>query len=393
MAEDSDMTMADCIAVLEFWKEFDLENKKSELEQQCVEMKDQKTASITGRKKLNELTKAFRNKSKEDQLNGVTDILKAYQEEIDQLSRRSKLSESAFSAIHKSLWEAPDPVVAFEALVKNVGASSSHQFEVERLKNELTQYEEEFQQLKNQDITIRRLEDQLNEFREQIEDKVAEEVDRRVLEVEQQADNKVSEIKEAQKAAERRMLAALESMKQAQAGSERAQSHLFDVSAQAENRISGLLAENSILAEGSERALSRIAELEAELTTARNMLGSLQAKNSGVGGSTNASGSNIDLVALAVAGGEDFQTLQLMVNELRQEIRKKEDSSRAEKQRLEASIRDLNHQLSQEREVVTATKQELLQRPLKEDLLMLRKQLRLLQRVVFNADDDEGEEV
>jgi hypothetical protein len=130
------------------------------------------------------------------------------------------------------------------------------------------------------------------------------------------------------------------------ASTERAQNHLFDVSTQAENRISGLLAENSILAEGSERANSRVAELEAELDSARNMLTALQARTGGANSSGNlaASSSNVDLIAMASSGSEDAQTLHLMLNELRQEIRKKEDLFRNDKLRFEGNIRDLSQQ-------------------------------------------------
>lgn len=396
----SEPNALDHAAALEFWKEFDLDAKKHQLDQQCAEMKDQKAASISGRKKLNEMTKTFRSKSKDDQLEGLTDILKAYQEEIDQLSRRSKLSESAFSGVYKLLCEAPNPAVTIEALMKNVGASSNHHFEIERLKSELAQYEEEFQQLKNQDITIRRLEDQLEEFKEQIEDKVLEEVDRRVVELEQQASGRVSESRDAQRAAERRAVAALESMKQAQAATERAQSQLFDISTQAENRISGLLAENSILAEGSERTNARVVELEGELESVRKMLSTLQARTS-VSNLHSSGGSNVDLLAFSnnnssnggggAGAGEDVQTLQAMLTDLRQDIRKKEESSRAEKQRLESSIRDLTAQLAKEREQHSATKRELLERPTKEDVTAVRKQLKFLQNVIFNATEDDDE--
>ena len=69
-------------------------------------------------------------------------------------------------------------------------------------------------------------------------------------EVEDLADIRITEIREVQKSSERRLAAALESLRQAQASADRAQSQLFEVSSQAESRISGLQAENAILAEG-----------------------------------------------------------------------------------------------------------------------------------------------
>ena len=48
----------------------------------------------------------------------------------------------------------------------------------------MSAYEQEFKQLKNQDITIRRLEDQIADFKSRIEDKVAEEVSKRIVDLE-----------------------------------------------------------------------------------------------------------------------------------------------------------------------------------------------------------------
>ena len=123
----------------EFWKDFNLDAKRTALDQQCLDMKELKAASVAGRKRLNEATKAFRAKPKDDQLVVILDVLKAYQEEIDQLSKRSKFSESAFYGLYKAIYDAPDPTSLVDGLLNQVNSSSSYQLEIERLKNELLQ--------------------------------------------------------------------------------------------------------------------------------------------------------------------------------------------------------------------------------------------------------------
>ena len=59
----------------------------------------------------------FRSKTKVEQAETVQDILKAYQDEIDQLSRRSKASESAFNSLYKSLFDCIDPIPVIENLL------------------------------------------------------------------------------------------------------------------------------------------------------------------------------------------------------------------------------------------------------------------------------------
>jgi homeobox protein cut-like len=235
---------------LEIWRNFNIEQRKLNLDASCVEMREAKTASINGRRKLNDNTKAFRSKPKEEQIGMMTDILKCYQEEIDQLSRRSKYCETTFFSLYKALFELPDPAVCIEALLNTVMSGSTSHLEIERLRSEITQYEEEFQQLKNQDITIRRLEDSLAQFKEQNEDKVVEEVNRRITEVEAQANSRIAEVMESQRTAERRHATAVEALQNAEKALDRAQTQLYEMSSQAERKITALQSENAILAEG-----------------------------------------------------------------------------------------------------------------------------------------------
>lgn len=378
-------SLSDAAPFVEFWKEFDLDNRRPALDKTCVELRELKTGSINGRKKLNEITKLFRSKQPDEQLTMMTELLKAYQEEIDQLSKRSKASESAFNALYKDIYDAPDPLCAIEGLINMVTSSSSHQFEVERLRSELAQYEEEFQQLKNQDITIRRLEDQLLEYKEKIEDKVVEEVAQRSAEINELAESRIAEVRDLQRASEKRLAAALEAMKQAQQSAERAQNQLYEVSAQAEDRLCALSSENAILAEGSERAQSRIAELEGEIEALRNA----SLHSSGRGGSGFGHGSS----AGSSLEAEEAQTLQLVIADLRNEVRRKEDVARADKHRLESAAREATQALSREREAASKLRQELAERPSKDDIKAVRRQLKMLQRVAFNAEDDDDEEV
>lgn len=61
-------TLSDAQQYLDFWKEFDLDGRRLLLDKTCVEMKEMKTNAITSRKKLNDMTKSFRAKSKDEQV-------------------------------------------------------------------------------------------------------------------------------------------------------------------------------------------------------------------------------------------------------------------------------------------------------------------------------------
>jgi hypothetical protein len=74
--------------------------------------------------------------------------------------------------VYKALYDGPDPAPTIDSLFRSQSQNSTQQLEIARLKKELSQYDEEFRQLKNQDITIRRLEDEVEVFRHSIEDQV-----------------------------------------------------------------------------------------------------------------------------------------------------------------------------------------------------------------------------
>ena len=69
--------------------------------------------------------------------------------------------------------------------------------------------------MKNQDITIRKLEETIEEYKESIEGKVQEAVTIRTAEIEEASSNQVREVRENHHMLEKRLASAVEAMKQA----------------------------------------------------------------------------------------------------------------------------------------------------------------------------------
>lgn len=276
------------------------------------------------------------------------------------------------------MYEAPDPCYVLEHLLALITSTSTHQLEIERLRAEISQYEEEFQQLKNQDITIRRLEEQLQEFKDKISEKVAEEVHHKSVEANEAAEARIADMRDAQRASERRLAAALESLRQAQAEADRAQSQVFEISSQAEARASALRAENALLAEAAHRNSSRIAELEQQLA---NLPSRGDRDKDRDREKDDTQSQNI----------EDKALTQLLLSDLRAECQKKDEMLRLERQKFDSSLRDATSQLNKEREAISSLRQELADRPNKEEHISLKRHFKTLQRIVFNLQDDDGE--
>jgi len=100
----------------EKWSSFLSSSNRSKYEKAATNAREQRDASLSARKSLAEATKAFKKcvKNAEGGSEGSVDLLtkecrsivKAYQEGIDNLTRRCKSSDSSFLELHRLLFEA-----------------------------------------------------------------------------------------------------------------------------------------------------------------------------------------------------------------------------------------------------------------------------------------------
>jgi hypothetical protein len=140
---------------------------------------------------------------------------------------------------------------------------------------------------------------------------------------------------------------------------------------------------------GTQRLSLRLAESERECQNALSALQSLQQQiATGEIAVGRRPGSD---AAKHQSAEEETKTLQVVVASLREELAATADAARAEKQRLEATNRDLTQQLAKEREQGLRYKTELADRPSKEDYLAVRKQLKMVTKIAFNVQDEDME--
>lgn len=66
----------------------------------------------------------FKKASPEEKLSLFNTLLKGYQEEVDNLTKRAKYGENAFLNIYQKLYEAPDPYPALESVSVSSNISS-----------------------------------------------------------------------------------------------------------------------------------------------------------------------------------------------------------------------------------------------------------------------------
>eukprot|EP00002_Diphylleia_rotans_P010650 TRINITY_DN2118_c0_g1_i3.p1 TRINITY_DN2118_c0_g1~~TRINITY_DN2118_c0_g1_i3.p1 ORF type:complete len:503 (-),score=115.19 TRINITY_DN2118_c0_g1_i3:923-2431(-) len=166
-------------ATIELFKRFDIHRRKVEMDQQSLEIADRQEESTNNRKRLAEATKNFKKADATEKVVLVPALLKSYQDEIDSLTKRSKAAEALFLKIYQDLHDLPDPLpflqIASESF-RLAGIIGEKDEEIRKLRQQNQEYYEDLQFVKNQEITIRKLEDQIRESTEKMSKMVQSEV-------------------------------------------------------------------------------------------------------------------------------------------------------------------------------------------------------------------------
>lgn len=143
---------------------------------------------------------------------------------------------------------------------------------------------------------------------------------------------------------------------------------------------------------GTQRLALRLAESEREFQQVQQALQSLQQQvANGTVGSGNKQRGAGEEADTAQSVEEELKTLQVVVHSLREELGAQVDAARVEKQRLESLNREQAQALQKERGDLQRARQELAERPSKEEFVAVRRQLKMVQKIAFNVQDDESE--
>uniref|UniRef100_A0A8C9T1E4 Protein CASP n=1 Tax=Scleropages formosus TaxID=113540 RepID=A0A8C9T1E4_SCLFO len=138
-----------------------------ELDATATVLANRQDESEQSRKKLIDQSREFKKNTPEDLRKQVAPLLKSFQAEIDALSKRSKEAEAAFLNVYKRLIDVPDPVPALEAgqqLQQKVQRMHDVETENQKLRETLEEYNKEFAEVKNQEVTIKALKEKIREY-------------------------------------------------------------------------------------------------------------------------------------------------------------------------------------------------------------------------------------
>ncbi|XP_057519265.1 protein CASP [Amaranthus tricolor] len=370
--------------IANFWKEFDLEKEKSLLDEQGLRIAENQENSQKNRRKLAESTRDFKKASPEDKLNLFNSLLKGYQEEVDNLTKRAKFGENAFLNIYQKLYEAPDPFPALASISEQDVKISELESDNRKMKVELEEFRAEASHLKNQQSTIRRLEERNRQLEQQMEEKVKEIVEMKQRSLAEENQKTLEVLKEREQSLQDQLRQAKESVVTMQKLHELAQSQLFELRAQSEEDTAAKQSELSLLMDEVERAQSRLLSLEREKGHLRSKLQSANDESENKKSDIVDPNSNLE---------NSLSAKEKIISELNMELNKVETTLSTEREHHISEIKKLNALLHEKDIALEELKKELQARPTAKLVEDLRKKVKILQAVGYNSIEAEDWEV
>jgi len=442
------------------WKSFDWAGKATQWGVTSSENKESRELSQTARKHLADTTKSFKRAVKNVETSGkalgstqteenvaaalksieavskqARTTVKSYQEEIDNLTRRSKGIESAFDKLTNALHDLQDPsgllAVAMEQLnaqqqqihklsqkveevssenvsldaklqksiqeeraAKSSAATNSsskeEREEIMQLRREVAEYEVEFRSLKNQDISIRKLEKRIEELQQGGEEEFHSKLEAARQELAETEGRRTTEALEREAAMERKVETLQLQLKAEAAGRAATNNHMLEASEGAGEREAAWDAQRRILVDDSERVRVMLHEATRERDELRLQVAALDGSREGkfVAVAPSSGGINIaDLLNERKAYEAEVAELSHTVNALREEISVKDNTMLDENQALQLKIDGLEEETAMLNSELSHTTEQLEAAPSKSLVDSMKRELRILKRLEYNAED------
>ncbi|KAG5522608.1 hypothetical protein RHGRI_034684 [Rhododendron griersonianum] len=370
--------------VANFWKDFELEKERVLLDEQGLRIAENQENSQKNRRKLAESTRDFKKASAEEKLGLFNSLLKGYQEEVDNLTKRAKFGENAFLNIYQKLYEAPDPFPVLASISEKDLKLSELESDNRKMKVELEEFRTEATHLKNQQATIRRLEERTRQLEQQMEEKVKEVVEIKQRSLAEENQKTMEVLKERERLLQDQLRQAKESVSNMQKLHELAQNQLFEVRAQSDEERAAKQSEVSLLMDEVERAQTRLHSLEREKGVLRSQLQSANDDNG------NRRSDDMDSNSMLESS---LSAKEKIISDLNMELHNLETTLSHEREQHVNEIKKLNALLNEKEVSLEEIKKELLARPTAKLVEDLRKKVKILQAVGYNTIEAEDWEV
>ncbi|KAI9022657.1 CASP C terminal-domain-containing protein [Hyaloraphidium curvatum] len=255
-------------AALKVWLDINLTKLRPQLDAQGLEVVEAQKENLAGRKRLAELTKDWRKGSEDEKKEGWTALLKAYQNEIDSITKRGKTAEMHFLNLYRLLAEAPDPGMLIKSVLDQSSSltdSETLSLENQRLRADLDAQVREMASLRSQAAEGQQAASRLSRLEQTMEQQVSDRVDaaERALRIE--LEEKTALFREREHALQRQLAQHLAALAALQSTHDVAQRRLVEGEEERYGReVEGRWREVEMLQSEVERERARRGEVERE---------------------------------------------------------------------------------------------------------------------------------
>ncbi|KAF9282592.1 hypothetical protein BGZ68_005868 [Mortierella alpina] len=269
-------------AAVSAWRGIQLPVIQQEMDNQSVELLEQQQQSLAGRKKLAELTREFKKVPDQEKLQQFKMLLRAYQGEIDSITKREKATAQAFLGVYNALGQAPDPAKLLQVAVDQttkLDEINALQAENARLKEENNSLNKQAANLRSMSSNTTKLQQRLTRLETKQEETIQEKVKEKEQAFREEWEEKIRSAKEREHDLQRQLNQAKDQLKALKHTNDSTQATLVDHSQKYEEEVVAKLAELDIVLLDYERANSRISELEGQNELLRGQLDGMNGRN------------------------------------------------------------------------------------------------------------------
>ncbi|XP_055082235.1 cut-like homeobox 1b isoform X4 [Periophthalmus magnuspinnatus] len=262
-------------SMFQYWKRFDLQQLQKELDATATQLANRQDESEQSRKKLIDLSRDFKKNTPEDLRKQVAPLLKSFQGEIDALSKRSKEAEAAFLNVYKKIIDVPDPLPVLElAQQLQLKLQRMHDIETEnsKLRETLEDYNKEFAEVKNQEVTIKNLKEKIREYELSLKNQAENLAQEKQLQLHNDYAEKERKLQESQDSMSSRLEEAEHKVQSLQTALETTQAELFDLKTKYDEESTAKADEIEMVMTDLERANQRAEAAQREAESLREQM-------------------------------------------------------------------------------------------------------------------------
>ncbi|XP_071214144.1 cut-like homeobox 1b isoform X8 [Salvelinus alpinus] len=262
-------------SMFQYWKHFDLQLLQRELDATATQLANRQDESEQSRKKLIDQSRDFKKNTPEDVRKQVAPLLKSFQGEIDALSKRSKEAEGSFLNVYKRLIDVPDPAPVLELGQQlQQKLQRMHDIETENLKlrETLEDYNKEFAEVKNQEVTIKALKEKIRDYEQSLKNQAENLVQEKQVQLHNDYAEKERKLQESQESMSSKLVDADHKAQALQTALETTQAELFDLKTKYDEDCTAKADEIEIVMTDLERANQRAEAAQREADALREQL-------------------------------------------------------------------------------------------------------------------------